>query len=62
MTATLRRSLPANARDERGRLLVFAPPIISGFLGSPLSLAMERDSERSDLRDSRRNWAKRRAY
>jgi hypothetical protein len=62
MTSTARRNARTDALDEDGRLLVFAPPLMSGFLGSPLALALARGRvERSEI-ISRRNWAKRRAY
>jgi hypothetical protein len=47
--------------SAEGQLLVYAPPILIGFLGAPLALADNLPKRR--LRgSSRKNWAKRRAY
>jgi hypothetical protein len=44
-----------------GQILVYAPPILIGFLGAPLALADSLPKRR--LRHlTRKNWAKRRAY
>jgi hypothetical protein len=44
-----------------GHLLVFAPPLIMGFIGAPLALAGMVGKRRGKVA-SRKNWAKRRAY
>jgi hypothetical protein len=62
MTSLARRTVRPDALDEDGRLLVFAPPLMTGFLGSPLALALARGRVERVESDSRRNWAKRRAY
>jgi hypothetical protein len=44
-----------------GQILVYAPPILIGFIGAPLALADSQPRRR--LRDAvRKNWAKRKAY
>jgi hypothetical protein len=44
-----------------GQILVYAPPILIGFIGAPLALADSQPRRR--LRGlTRKNWAKRRAY
>jgi len=49
------------AFDARGRLLVYAPPLMAGFRGAPLALS--RGAAISRARSlPRRNWARRRAY
>jgi hypothetical protein len=49
------------ALSPEGDILVFAPPLILGFLGAPLALAMDMPKRRM-RKISGRNWAKRRAY
>ena len=49
------------AFDERGRLLVYAPPILAGFQGAPLALSSGKAARRPKP-SQRRNWARRRAY
>ncbi len=44
-----------------GEILVFAPPILIGFLGAPLALA-DSLSRRRHKGAMRKNWARRRAY
>lgn len=44
-----------------GDILVFAPPILIGFLGAPLALA-DNLPKRRLKGGSRKNWARRRAY
>jgi hypothetical protein len=62
MMTSPRRVARPEALDEEGRLLVFAPPLMTGFLGSPLALALARGRTERPDGDIRRNWAKRRAY
>lgn len=44
-----------------GQILVYAPPILIGFIGSPLALA-DSLPRRRPKGLSKKNWAKRRAY
>ncbi len=54
-------TVKASALDYNGRLLVFAPPLVSGFRGAPLALSAGSKSAKRKP-STRRNWAKRRAY
>jgi hypothetical protein len=49
------------ALSPEGDILVFAPPLVLGFLGAPLALAMDMPKRRA-RKVSGKNWAKRRAY
>ena len=49
------------AFDSKGRLLVYAPPILAGFQGAPLALSNGKAARRPAT-GQRRNWARRRAY
>jgi hypothetical protein len=47
--------------SAEGQILVYAPPILIGFLGAPLALADNLPKRR--LKGvAKKNWAKRRAY
>jgi hypothetical protein len=59
MSATLRLRL--EAASPEGELLVFAPPLVLGFLGAPLALA-DALPRRRVKSGAKKNWAKRRAY
>jgi hypothetical protein len=54
-------SSKSGLRDSRGHQLVFAPPILNGFQASPLALSVNRKLDKTKSQ-SRRKWAKRRAY
>jgi hypothetical protein len=47
--------------SAEGQLLVYAPPILIGFLGAPLALA-DSQPKRRLKGAAKKNWAKRRAY
>jgi hypothetical protein len=53
--------LKPEALSPDGELLLFAPPIVTGFIGAPLALAAMAAKRRGKAA-SGRNWAKRRAY
>jgi hypothetical protein len=55
------RSVKPEALSPDGDILVFAPPLVLGFLGAPLALAMGAPKRRM-RKLSGKNWAKRRAY
>jgi hypothetical protein len=55
------RDMRPEALAPDGEVLVFAPPIVLGFIGAPLALAIGRIKRRSRS-PSGKNWAKRRAY
>jgi hypothetical protein len=57
--STMRMKPEALSPD--GDLLLFAPPLIMGFLGAPLALATSALKRRAP-KLSGKNWAKRRAY
>lgn len=59
MSATA--NLKPEALSPDGEILVFAPPIVLGFLGAPLALADSLPKPRAKSRAGK-NWAKRRAY
>jgi hypothetical protein len=59
MSSIHRKKMQTLSAD--GELLVFAPPLILGFLGAPLALA-DALPRRSVKSGSKRNLAKRRAY
>jgi hypothetical protein len=59
--SSLSSRLKSAALPPDGRLLVFAPPLVTGFIGAPLALAALA-GKRRDKVVSRKNWAKRRAY
>jgi hypothetical protein len=50
----------SSALTPDGQLLVFAPPLVTGFLGAPLALALS--GKRAGKIPAHKNWAKRRAY
>ncbi|MGL4240705.1 MAG: hypothetical protein ACRCTI_06290 [Beijerinckiaceae bacterium] len=54
-------SLKPEVLSPEGEILVFAPPIIIGFLGAPLALADNLPRRRTKSA-GKKNWAKRRAY
>lgn len=49
------------ALSPNGEILVFAPPIILGFIGAPLALSASLNRRRPKS-PAGKNWAKRRAY
>lgn len=51
----------ASVLDGKGRMLVFAPPLVTGFRGAPLALSLNHKTARN-RQPMRRNIAKRRAY
>jgi hypothetical protein len=53
--------LKPEALSPEGELLLFAPPIVTGFIGAPLALAA-MVAKRRGKSATGRNWAKRRAY
>jgi hypothetical protein len=61
MTAAAARRIAPELLSPEGELLVFAPPILIGFLGAPLALA-GLHAKRRNKSSSGKNWAKRRAY
>jgi hypothetical protein len=60
-TMTAHRDMRPEALAPNGDVLVFAPPIVLGFIGAPLALATNRIKRRARSL-SGKNWAKRRAY
>jgi hypothetical protein len=61
MPMSLLQGAKASAFDANGRLLVYAAPLVTGFIGAPLALSAGRPLRRPKAQQ-RKNWAKRRAY
>jgi hypothetical protein len=61
MPMSMLQGAKASAFDANGRLLVYAAPLVTGFIGAPLALSTGRPLRRPKSQQ-RKNWAKRRAY
>jgi hypothetical protein len=61
MPMSMLQSAKASAFDANGRLLVYAAPLVTGFIGCPLALSTGKPMRRTKSQQ-RKNWAKRRAY
>jgi hypothetical protein len=61
MSTPAMNSTKIEAVDGRGRLLVFAAPLVAGFRGAPLALSAANSTRRGKI-TPRKNWAKRRAF